>query len=290
MVMRKAAVLAVFFLVSVLPVFSDSPDDIWISDFQISWETGEILFDITARLPEGVFSPGARYKTEQRILQNVPSLFVTAVSPLVIDSWYTIEDRILENPDYLRDVEGLTDQLERSFSVTSEDMSELTVRFNLDVFPYLASLFFAHEIPRSLPREAGFVPTADFSGILIVADEPLPETGTDRIRYLQPCLFPRVFDENMRLLLDSESTVPEDLARWGTAGYITDGGNLADYEDRIGVYPLRIIARGLFGKNGTDVIITEEDAARLLISENNRQLLREGRVVILYSPVEAAGE
>jgi hypothetical protein len=50
---------------------------------------------------------------------------------------------------------------------------------------------------------------------------------------------------------------------------------------RIGDNPLRIVARGLFGAVPTDPIIDRDDALLILSSEHNRQLLREGRIVIV---------
>jgi hypothetical protein len=49
----------------------------------------------------------------------------------------------------------------------------------------------------------------------------------------------------------------------------------------VGDNPLRIIARGVFGIRPTDPIIDREDALVILSSEENRRLLREGKVAII---------
>jgi hypothetical protein len=57
-------------------------------------------------------------------------------------------------------------------------------------------------------------------------------------------------------------------------------GLSAELQQVVGDRPLRIFARGVFGINPTDLIIDRSDAL-LIISEENRRLLSEGRVVIV---------
>ena len=58
--------------------------------------------------------------------------------------------------------------------------------------------------------------------------------------------------------------------------------------DRIGSNPLRILARGVFGRNDTDLLIPTESAHRLLATADNRRLLREGRILVVYRDVSPA--
>jgi hypothetical protein len=51
----------------------------------------------------------------------------------------------------------------------------------------------------------------------------------------------------------------------------------------VGDRPLRLIARGVFGARPTDPIIDSEDALIIISSEENRRLLREGKVVIVLN-------
>lgn len=53
------------------------------------------------------------------------------------------------------------------------------------------------------------------------------------------------------------------------------------YRDRIGANPLRVIARGVFGQNRTDPIISLSDSAQILSRPENLKLLQEGRIVII---------
>ena len=55
------------------------------------------------------------------------------------------------------------------------------------------------------------------------------------------------------------------------------------YTERIGLNPLRTMARGVFGKNSTDIIIPREVARQLLAVEENHRLLLEGRVLVVLN-------
>jgi len=95
-----------------------------------------------------------------------------------------------------------------------------------------------------------------------------------------PCLFPRVFDEKMNTILERNIVAPEAIYHWSIVGY-TDDLAAAALEERTGDNPLRIAASGVFGTSRTDLIISREDALRILALPENRALLREGRIVVV---------
>ena len=45
--------------------------------------------------------------------------------------------------------------------------------------------------------------------------------------------------------------------------------------------PLRTVARGVFGINATDLLLPKEAVDRLLVREANREMLSQGRVLIV---------
>jgi hypothetical protein len=270
------------FLMLVIFPFTLTAQEAELRNVEISWESGIITFDVTAPFPDKSVLPATRFRVEQKILQQAPKMIVLACRQVILDSWYTVEDRVQEDPDLFRSLEQLTDGLDHSFSRPTGDNRSLTMRFVLPIYPDLAGLFFVHEQARTIDPPIGYAPTADFTGIIILAERPLPERGTDNRVRLNPCVFPRILNEDLTPVSDRDHMEPEYLSRWGTAGYAR-GYSLEDYEERIGTYPLRIPALEIFGRNQTDLVISRKDAERILVSENNRRLLREGRVVIIYS-------
>jgi hypothetical protein len=54
-----------------------------------------------------------------------------------------------------------------------------------------------------------------------------------------------------------------------------------ELERLVGPNPLRILAQGVYGTRPTDPVIDRDDAITIIANEENRKLLREGRVVIV---------
>jgi hypothetical protein len=101
----------------------------------------------------------------------------------------------------------------------------------------------------------------------------------------RPALFPRIWDEQMNLLLDKGMCAPESLARWGMVGYSQAVDDPAA-DLRVGNVPLRLAARGVFGDNDTDIVISMDGARQLLALPENIALLQTGRIVIVYDSLE----
>jgi hypothetical protein len=98
---------------------------------------------------------------------------------------------------------------------------------------------------------------------------------------LTPALFPKIYDEEMNLIMDKSMCDPDRLRDWGMIAY-SDVLDLRRYSYRIGSFPLTLMAKAVFGKNSTDIIISSEAAAEILSKEENRQLLAQARIVVIY--------
>jgi len=89
-------------------------------------------------------------------------------------------------------------------------------------------------------------------------------------------------------VLSPQMCDPQALRRWGVAAYAYSSLEeaLAPFEDRVGPTPLRTRARGVFGRNATDLLLSTEAARQLLSRAHNRDLLRDGRILIILDPPE----
>lgn len=93
-----------------------------------------------------------------------------------------------------------------------------------------------------------------------------------------PCLFPKVVDNagNIIYSIDyahSNAVIEQGLALYTTKSTVSTA--------RAGTAPLRMQALGIRGDNKTDIIISTADALRIHGSQNNIDLLKECRVVII---------
>jgi hypothetical protein len=101
-----------------------------------------------------------------------------------------------------------------------------------------------------------------------------------------PCLFPKIWDNEMNLIyhrnmLESHDTPMVHYLPLKDIFQENPSGLSAELRDIVGERPLRIFARGVFGINPTDLIIERDDAMQIISSEANRRLLSGGKVAII---------
>ena len=88
----------------------------------------------------------------------------------------------------------------------------------------------------------------------------------------------------MNLVLDRSLVAPEALSGKDGGGGRSPRLRLGlgvEAGARVGADPMRVMALELFGDSRTDYVISREDALRILSSPGNRELLRQGRVVVV---------
>jgi hypothetical protein len=134
-------------------------------------------------------------------------------------------------------------------------------------------------------------PAAAYTGIIIIAEGELPIHGRNSGARLVPCLFPKIWDTDMNLIYERNMLETGENQRTAMVRYVPEeaifraapSGMDGDLESLVGSNPLRIFARGVFGVRPTDPIIDRADALLILSTEENRRLLREGRVALVVS-------
>jgi hypothetical protein len=126
-----------------------------------------------------------------------------------------------------------------------------------------------------------------YTGIIVIADGELPVHGKRGAALPLPSFAPRLWDSGMGLLFDrsqaQSGAVPFRYMNPGNIFSSRPGGLSPAAEAVVGASPLRIIAGEVFGEYPTDLVIAAEDAGKILANEDNRRLLREGKLVIILN-------
>jgi hypothetical protein len=228
-------------------------------------------------------SPGARFQAERRIEEALPTLYIEAVEGILVDSGQTVGQRLEASDVLFRNLSELAVRGARKQSASfSKDLHRVLVqyRFPFDGPTGLIAPFVQHERPFPISNLLGFAPTRHFTGLVIYARGDLQSYGKPGRERVNPSLLPRLFDENTNPVLVPEMCDPKFLMRWGLAAYaFTD--DETPFRERIGDLPLRTMARGVFGRNATDLLLPNEAVRQLLTREDNRQMLREARILII---------
>jgi hypothetical protein len=254
---------------------------------EILWDSGLIRLHLESVLPlTDTPLPVVKYNQQQANRRALPGYLRTALGELTVDSFFTFPQLLNEKPELINILDELASQAILTGSQLSLDQKTLIMDFEVSLFPGLTTPFLSPGAlsPGSL---VSWEPSAEFTGIVIYAGDFLPvhgerdAQGRVRMAQVKPCLCPKIMDENLNLLFSPELMDPRSLAEGGAAGY-THSTETPDSNSRVGNYPFFTTALGLFGKNATDLILPQADVRRLLSRPENRELLRRGRVIIIY--------
>jgi hypothetical protein len=280
--LARGALAGALFLLAAASPCAALPGDAspYTTRSSVDWKARILSIDVeldlaaaALRLPEG------RLMAERMMERDLPALAKNAVFALQADSYRTIEDSVADGSFDSEALVALADLAHAERSSFSKDMRKFLATFTLSL-DKVASLFLSGASPSPIRAPLEARPTRAYTGIVVYAKGSLPVHGESVEDKAQPCLFPRIYDSQMNLVLDRSVELPEILASGGVLGYASAIG--VEAGERVGSDPMRVMALELFGDRRTDYIISREDALRILSSPGNRELLRQGKVVVVF--------
>jgi len=261
----------------------------------VEWDKMEIKATVSLDLASaGLRLPAGRTQAEAFIASEYPRLILPSILSLQVDSSSKIADLIQRGEWNLSLAKNLASHALAVPPALSPDLANLLGFYTLDITKISEALI-RHNHPAEIPRTLSPVPTRAYTGIVIIATEALPVHGTRTTAKIQPCLFPKIWDMEMNQLFERNMLNPRTrrlpngqagtMVRYFPSQAIFAGGPSGISPELavvVGDRPLRIFARGVFGIQPTDPIIGREDALIIISNEANRNLLREGRVAIIF--------
>jgi hypothetical protein len=255
----------------------------------LEWEKPGIEISVSLNLASaGIRLPAGRGAGETLIADEYLRLTGPVLLSVPVDSSSTLGD-LIERGDYSLDqAERLALTARVTPPALSPDMTRMGAVYSLDLTKLAAALT-RHTRPAEIPRTPSPVPAPAYTGIVIIAPDELPVHGRQGSALLLPCLFPRIRDSGMnviyeRNMLDPRIAADRPMVRYVPADHIFrpgPSGLSPELTALVGSRPLRIFARSVFGIRPTDPVIDREDSLIIISSEENRRLLREGKVAVV---------
>lgn len=250
---------------------------------EVDWQRGVLVMECSSELDPQISNLSrARFLAEQQIQLQLPTVFLDSLFPVTLNSFYSVGEYVKENTKAALSLGEAVQVNNKTYTHLSTDLREVVVRYDFPFFGESGIILplLTHTSSFPMERYLGYVPVRDFQGLVIYARGSYPSYGKEGEEKVKPALFFRIFDEELNLVLEREMCDPRSLKKWGMAAY-SYSLDETPFLPRIGPNPLRTMARGVFGKNGTDIIIPNKTARQLLAEESNHRLLREGRILII---------
>ncbi|MDR1971081.1 MAG: polymerase [Treponema sp.] len=252
----------------------------------LEWDKMEISAQVSVDLKAaGLRLPTGRTQAEELISAEYLALIRPLILSIPVDSSSIVGDHIAAGEFSLQKAEAYALSARLVPPAMSAGLEQMKAAYTISLGG-LSQEFIKNRRPQSPRRVLAALPAAAYTGIVIIAAGELPLHGTRRSARAQPCLFPKIWDSGMNLVYDrtmlgARETVMVHYAREDSIFRRNPSGLSPEIEALVGDKPLRILARGLFGIRPTDIIIDAEDALTIIGGEENRSLLREGKVVIV---------
>ncbi len=252
-------------------------------EFEIDWRTGAATVRVSTDLStEQHPLPKAKQIADREVEQLIAGLFMESLTQVYVDSYHNLAEVVAADLDTFGRINVVAQQGRKELSYLSLDLRNLNLKYSFPLFGTdgIVAALITHSEPYPIQQRLGYVSSRAFSGLIIYAKGTYQAIGKDQQESIRPALFPRIFDEEMDLVVDKNRCYPHSLQEWGMVIY-TDSTDEQAHLDRIGFWPLRTMARGVFGKNATDIVISVEAARKLLYRGDNLELLREGRIMVI---------
>lgn len=282
-----------FFLANILfsQTFDGQKKDAPMSSLSyVNWVDRNFDSKITLDIQKAqIKMPSGKNAALLRINNRLPNLIKDPLLTLYVNSENQLGDMILENDIVLKDIVEVIDNSQKTLGYFKDDTTLFNTNSSVKLDD-LSSLLIRHNqgyMPR-LPIET--ISSRKYSGIIIDARGTLPVHGEYVDSVVSPCFFPRVWDDQMSIVYEYNMMDGEDVKVNGTCTYDYTSDDEKRYKNKIGSDPLHITAKKTFGRNRTDIIISKKDALKISSIPENRELLRQGKVVILLNKEELIHE
>ncbi|NLM01586.1 MAG: OmpA family protein [Treponema sp.] len=246
----------------------------------IDWTKGKFSSSISFDIEKaGISFPSGRSTADNEIKQNLPLLVKNPLLTLLVDSSNTLGDMVIRDKINFEQIVSIIDEGKHSPSFFAKGLSILKVNHNIEINE-ISKIMIKHKSSYAPHAPIERVSSRIYTGIIIDCRGLLNVHGEFSTDKAVPCLFPKIWDESMNLLYERNILDAKIAQKNGivTYAYTDDEKN---YSDRVGHDPLRISARKIFGVHRTDPVISKKDALKILSIKENRELLKQGKIVLL---------
>ena len=252
---------------------------------RIDWTKQQFVSSVSFDTEKaGISLPSGKNAATESMYLKLPALIKDPLLSLYVDNAKQLGDFVLDGTLTLKEITDIVYGGKMTSAVFKSGKLTLSLTNTIAV-PSISGMLLRQRTPYAPPVPIASTASRTYSGIVIDARGKLPVHGEYVKSVVSPCFFPRIWDENMDLIYERDMA-SFDAARLRGIVLYGETDDIRAYHERIGYDPLYIKAYKVYGKNRTDPVIRESDALRILTVEQNRVLLKEGKVVVILDKGE----
>lgn len=250
------------------------------SKSSVDWTKNVFSSDVSLDTEKaGINMPSGKNSAINMIETELPDLIKDQLLSLNVNSNYQLGDLVLDESITLEKITQIIDEGRKSPGVFTNGTLTMQTNHQINILE-ISNQMIKHNIPYKNQKPIEQISSRIYTGIIIDARGTLPVHGEFIKDKTYPCFFPEIWDENMNLIYERNMGNPNNEKSNGVVHYDWSDDE-KKYQDRVGVDPMHIKARKVYGQLRTDPVISRNDALKILTVPENQNLLRDGKVVIL---------
>ncbi|MBU0600310.1 hypothetical protein KJ997_06045 [bacterium] len=257
----------------------------------IDWEKGIVAAEGWGFPPKNMHPGQARLMAERAAKVDAYRNLLEAVNAVRVDAQTTVKESVVESDVIRAEVQGFIKGAKIS---EPKYMSDGTVKVELTIalsgVGGLSGIFFPkpslkiekEKGEKTIPEET-YLPSLQEEAKMPAIDFTKPFTGlviNAQGLEIRPAMNPKILSEKGQEIYGSASVSSDFAERFGMVGYAKDLEEACKI-DRVKDNPLVIKALNFSGKQKTDVVISNNDAALLYKLNQNLSFLKECKVIFV---------
>ena len=225
---------------------TNQKDAVITSTSYVNWTKNSFTSDVSLDVEKaGIPMPSGKATSVRKIEVNLPILVKDPLLSLYVDDSKTLNDLVLDGTVTLENITRIVDNARRTPSVFAEGGSNLLTKHSIDLRNISSSLV-KHEKPYTQSQPIDSISSRKYTGIVLDARGTLDVQGEFTKSRVYPCLFPKVWNEEMDLVYE-KNMVNVQTAKKDGIEYNSRSDLIEDYNGRAGKDPLWLSEKKVSG-------------------------------------------
>ncbi|TGL62351.1 hypothetical protein [Leptospira sarikeiensis] len=258
----------------------------------VDWRSGEIRKTIEVKLPKVVFHPDdpdynkvgtAKNLTEARTIaketakEEIQKYLYRSMENLKLDSNLLLREKIAQDESFREIFQEIYEkepiEIQTRYAGNSLLATGiLSLKGKKGILSHITLPYSSENFPEAHPIHT---PADPYTGLIVDA----------RHLGVEPALFSEIRDEDGIGIYSPLFVKKSSVVNYGYIRYYANPKD-AMKEEVAGMKPLFTTALGVSGKLGADLVISNEDAEKILASPKSREALLKGKVIVLLGKRE----